>query len=98
MSQETAVPATIDLSKYIDTKYFGERPHIRGRRIPVAAVANGAQMQQWSIYQIMDEFDLSEAEVLAALLYYQEYQTVIDQQEAIYQTELNEMYRLYGKD
>lgn len=75
-------PASVDLSKYIETRYFGERPHIRGRRIPVATVAYNAQTNGWSIAGTAENFGLNEAEVLAALLYYQEHQMRIDAQEA----------------
>ena len=36
MSEQIPVPATVDLSKYIETRFFGERPHIRGRRLLVS--------------------------------------------------------------
>lgn len=68
MTHEFVAP--VDLSKYIDTKFFGERPHIRGRRIPVATIVNGARVYGWDAKRLMDEFDLSESQVLAALLYY----------------------------
>ncbi len=44
------------------------------------------------------EFTLSESEVLAALLYYNEHRALIDAQEAAYQAELDEAYRLYGSN
>jgi hypothetical protein len=36
------VPAITDLSKYIEARWFGERPHIRGRRVPLAMIAPDA--------------------------------------------------------
>lgn len=29
----------LDLSKYVEVRIFGERPHVRGRRIPIATIA-----------------------------------------------------------
>jgi uncharacterized protein (DUF433 family) len=89
------VPTKIDLSKYIETRIFGERPHIRGRRIPVATVAHSAQSQPWNVAELAYQFTLSEAEVLAALLYYEENKDVIEAQETAYQAELDEAQRRY---
>jgi uncharacterized protein (DUF433 family) len=89
-------PATVDLTKYIERRLFGERPHIRGRRIPVATVAYNAHTHRWSVAEVAHNFGLSEAEVLAALLYYAENQDEIDAQEAAYQAALDEDYRRYG--
>ncbi|MDX1990782.1 MAG: DUF433 domain-containing protein [bacterium] len=91
MSQETAVPATIDLSKYIDRKYFGERPHIRGRRVWVTMIAANAPRLSWNIQELADEFTLSEEQVLAALLYYREHQQELDAQDAEEQRLWDEM-------
>ena len=92
------IPATVDLAKYIDTRMFGDRPHVWGRRIPVATLAHSAQSQQWGISNLAEQFALSEAEVLAALLYYEEHKTSIEAQEAVYQVELDNLHRLYGTD
>lgn len=43
------------------------------------------------------EFTLTEAEVLAALLYYAEHQTAIDAQEAAYQAELEAAQRRFDE-
>ncbi|MBN1966547.1 MAG: DUF433 domain-containing protein [Anaerolineae bacterium] len=86
-------PDTVDLSKYIEVRIFGERPHIRGRRIPVATVAHSAASQGWGVAELAYQFTLSEAEVLAALLYYQEHEAMIEAQEAAYQAELDAAQR-----
>lgn len=86
----------LDLSKYIEVRLFGERPHIRGRRIPVAAVAYNFNEHRWTIAETADNFGLSESEVLTALLFYEENQVMIDAQEAEEQKLMDEMYRLYG--
>ncbi len=87
---------TIDLSKYIETRIFGARPHIRQRRIPVALIAHSARSQAWDVTELAYQFTLSEAEVLAALLYYEQHEAEIEAQEAAYQAELDEAYRLHG--
>jgi uncharacterized protein (DUF433 family) len=86
----------VDLSKYIETRYFEERPHVRGRRVPVALIAYSARSQKWDVAELAHQFTLSQAEVLAALLYYEEHQAEIDAQEAAEQAKLDEMHRLYG--
>ncbi|ETX00786.1 MAG: hypothetical protein ETSY1_09915 [Candidatus Entotheonella factor] len=91
-------PMTIDLAKYIESSTFGDRPHIRGRRIPVATIAHSASSQQWGVSELAYQFSLSEAEVLAALLYYEEHKVAIEAQETRYQAELDRMNGLYGKD
>ncbi len=88
---------TIDLSKYIEARFFGERPHIRGRRVPVATVAYSARSEGWDVTELAHQFTLNTAQVLSALLYYEEHQAEIDAQEAAYQAELDEAYRQYGR-
>lgn len=94
---DTAVPEAIDLRKYIDTQTYMERPHIRGRRVPVATIAYSARDLGWGVATLAYEFTLSETQVLAALLYYQEHHDLIDKQENEYQSELDEAYRLGNK-
>jgi len=74
-------PVTIDLRKYIDTAFYGERPHIRGRRLPVTTVAANWEQRHLSVAELAHEFSLSEEEVLAALLYYRENQAELDAQD-----------------
>jgi len=88
----------LDLSKYIETRAFGKRPHIRGRRVPVAALAYSAHSQGWDVPRLAYEFTLSEAQVLSALLYYEEHKAEIDAQEAAYQAELDDAQRRYGEN
>ena len=76
---EQVVPTTIDLRKYIDFKHFGERPHIRGRRLLVSMVASNAQR---SIQDLAEDFSITEEQVLAALLYYHEHKSEIAAQDA----------------
>lgn len=71
----------VNLEKYIDHHFYAERPHIRGRRIPIAVIAHNARDNAWTVPQLMEEFTLSQAEVLAALLYYEEHEDGIEAQE-----------------
>jgi len=98
MTDQRQTPEQVDLSKYIETRYFGEPPHVRGHRVPVALIAYSARSQKWDAAELAYQFTLTEAEVLAALLYYQEHHSEIDHQEAIEQAEMDKMRQLYGKD
>ncbi|GAB4513617.1 MAG: hypothetical protein OHK0046_14540 [Anaerolineae bacterium] len=71
----------VDLSKYIEARLFGERPHIRDRRIPVAQVVRRKALNNLTVEETAEDFALSVAEILAALLYYEEYKALIDAQE-----------------
>ncbi|MCB9459092.1 MAG: DUF433 domain-containing protein [Anaerolineaceae bacterium] len=87
-------PETVDLTKYITLET--DRPHIRGRRIPVATIAYNARDNGWDVATLMNNFGLSQAEVLAALLYYQEHVNEIDVQEQDYQVQLDRQYEQHG--
>ncbi len=82
----------IDLSQYIETRFFGERPHVRGRRIPLWVIAHTAADNGHGISELMVDFDLSEAEVLAALLFYSEHKSIIEVQEAATDQEYRHFY------
>lgn len=90
------VPATVDLSKYIEVRLFEDRPHIRGRRVPVGLLAAFARANDWTVAETAYQLSLTEAEVLAAMLYYEEHKEEIERQEAEEQTKFEEMKRLYG--
>ena len=92
------IPQVVDLSKYIETRMMEERPHIRGRRVPVSFVAVGAEVHRWNIQELAYEFTLSEEQVLAALLYYREHKAEIDAQDVEEQRLFDEMHRLHGKE
>lgn len=98
MTTSNPIPTTVDLRKYIDTTYYGERPHIRGRRLLVSMIAANAQDNDWSVARLAHEFSLTEEQVLAALLYYKEHRAEIDRQDAEEQALFDEMYERYGKD
>jgi uncharacterized protein (DUF433 family) len=98
MAAQETVPSTVDLRKYIDFKLYGERPHIRGRRLPVTFVSALAAHEGLTISQLAYEFTISEEEVLAALLYYREHKAELDRQDEEAQKEFDEMKRLYGNN
>lgn len=98
MTDQAQTPEKVDLSKYIERRIFGDRPHIRKRRLPVATVAYNYYTNGWSASETAYNFGATENEVLAALLYYQEHKEEIDAQEKREQELFDEMYRLYGKD
>ncbi|PJF27913.1 MAG: hypothetical protein CUN53_02290 [Phototrophicales bacterium] len=90
--------SAVDLSEYIERKYFQQRPHVRARRIPVAVIAEAAYESGWSVPVIMQEYGLSETEVLAALLYYVEHRESIDALEAAYRDIPIEKWIEHGDD
>lgn len=85
----------LNLSKYIELR--DNRPHIRGRRIPVATIAHSSQTHGWDVATLCEQFTLSRGEVLSALLYYSEYQTELEVQEADYQRQLDEAQRVFDE-
>ena len=96
MTDQAQAPATIDLSKYIEVRLMEQRPHLRGRRVPVALVAYSARSQGWDTAELAYQFSLTETEVLAALLYYQQHQREVDALEVAEQAKMDDMYRLHG--
>jgi uncharacterized protein (DUF433 family) len=98
MSDQMQVQAPVDLSKYIEVRLMEKRPHIRGRRVPVALIAYSARSEKWDAAELAYQFSINEAEALAALLYYEEHQPEIDEIEAAEQAALDEMQRLHGED
>lgn len=98
MTIAEAVPTTVDLRKYIDTTFFGERPHIRGRRVLVSTVAGHIDQNGWSIAETAHHLTLREEEVLAALLYCREHRAEIDLQDAMEQQRWDDVPNLQPYD
>ena len=90
-----SAPERVDLSKYIELR--DNRPHMRGRRLPIAFIAAAERANQLSIAELAYQFTLSEEQVLAALLYYREHRTEIDAQDQADAQHSEEMHRRYGK-
>lgn len=57
---------------------MGGKPRIAGQRVSVANIAVLHEMHKWSADKIVDEFDLTLAQVYAALAYYYDHKTEID--------------------
>jgi uncharacterized protein (DUF433 family) len=73
----------IDLSPYIEHRLFGERPHLRGRRLPVWVVAHAVLDNQGvGVPELVDAYDMTTAEGLATLLYYTQHRDEIEALEA----------------
>jgi uncharacterized protein (DUF433 family) len=73
------ISQTVDLSKYIEMR--NARPHIRGRRIPIMSLIAYQKVNHSTIEELCDDYTLSEAEVLAVLLYYRQNQEEMDRQD-----------------
>lgn len=72
-------PIAVELSKYIDETQ--DIPTIRERDIPVATIAYRALSGSWCIESLAYEFTLTDAEILAALVYYEQFRERIDAQQ-----------------
>jgi len=93
MADQAQAPEMVDLSKYIEIRLMEDRPHIRGRRVPVALIAHSARSQRWDAAELAYQFTLTEAEVLAALLYYEEHAAEIEALEADEQARMDDRYQ-----
>ncbi len=60
----------------------GGNPRIIGRRITVADIANWYIQQHRPIEELVDDFSLTHAQIHAALTYYYDHRSEIDQREA----------------
>ncbi len=88
----------VDLSKYIETRLLGDRPHVRGRRIPISVIVHTAADNGHGVADLMYDFDLNETEVLAALLYYSEHKDSTEAQEAAIPEEYSLFYDSFAGD
>ena len=86
----------VDLSKYIEMR--NDRPHIRGRKIEIAFIASAQRKSKLSVEQLCEEFSLTEAEVLAGLLYHRQNQAEIDAQDEADTKESIELHERYKRD
>lgn len=86
----------VDLSKYIEMR--NDRPNIRGRRLPIMTIINTKKVMDATVTQLCDEYTLSESEILAALLYYQEHQEELDKQDILDRQEEAELLERYARE
>ncbi len=85
----------INLSQYIETHLMGDRPHLKDQRLPVATIAHSLRDNpSLSVANLAQQFNVSETEILAVLLYYAQHQDLVDVQEKL--NELNKPYRKAG--
>lgn len=73
----------------------GGKPRIAGRRITVADVAFWHLQQGRAIDEIAQEFDLTHAQIHAALAYYYDHRAAIDQREAADETAAEQLRSQY---
>jgi uncharacterized protein (DUF433 family) len=85
----------VNLSKYIELR--DDRPHIRGRRLPVMFIAAAEEANRLSVAELAYQFTLSEEQVLAALLDYREHKAELDAQDAADAQQSQEMHQRYAK-
>lgn len=84
---------TVDVDNYIEKRFWdGKFPHIRNRRVRVAWIAEYSHDNQRSIAEIAQDIGLTEMQVAAALLYYEQHKEEID---ILEQAEYEEYKHLY---
>ncbi|MCL4255546.1 MAG: DUF433 domain-containing protein, partial [Anaerolineae bacterium] len=86
----------VDLSKYIEIR--NNRPNIRGRRIPIIFIVSAKKAHNATIDELCENYTLSHAQVLAALLYYEEHQAELDAQDEADTAESIALYERYKRD
>ena len=86
----------VDLSKYIEMR--NDRPHIRGRRLPIMIVIGTEKANNYTVEQLCYDYTLSKSQVLAVLLYYQEHQEELDRLEELDRQEEKELFDRYARD
>ncbi len=86
----------IDLSKYIEMR--NDRPHIRGRKLPIMFIVSFQKANDSSVEDLCDGYTLSQAQVLAALLYYQENKELLDKQDELDNQESLAYFERYARD
>ncbi len=86
----------VDLSKYIEMR--NDRPHIRGRRLPIMTIINTQKATNYTVDELCYDYTLSRAQVLAALLYYQEHQEEMEQLETLDKQKEEELFARYARD
>ncbi|QDT52885.1 hypothetical protein Pan44_08980 [Caulifigura coniformis] len=71
---------TTSLDRHIEStpNVLGGRPRIAGRRISVAQIASWHTKHDWPVTQIVSEFNLSPADVHAALAYFYDHREEIE--------------------
>lgn len=82
---------TINLTDYIESRFWeGQHPHIRNRRVRVSWIA--AYAHTWGISQTALDLSLTESQVAAALLYYEQHKAEIDALESAEEEAYKHLY------
>lgn len=79
MSQESYPETTLDRHISLDPDICHGKPHLAGHRIRVQDIALWHERLGLSVAEICADYNLSLAEVYAALAYYFDYKAQIDQ-------------------
>jgi uncharacterized protein (DUF433 family) len=88
----------IDFTRYIEKRRFGDRPHIRGRRLPIWVIGSAVRDNEGiGIPELMYNYDLTEAQAIAALFYYVLHEEEIECQEAAIHEEYRQFYETDGE-
>lgn len=77
----------------IDPEYCAGKPRIAGTRIPVATIAQLYLEMGETLEAIASEYNLSKAQVYAAMAYYYDHKSEIDRQTAESRAWVEEMKR-----
>jgi uncharacterized protein (DUF433 family) len=90
---KAAQDLTLNLTHYIEFKFWeGKHPHIVGRRVRVSWIAYYMRDNDWGISDLARELTLTENEVAAAVLYYEQHKDEVD---ALEQAEKEEYRHFY---
>ena len=80
-SKHTYLP-TYDRHIVVSPGVRSGKPRISGRRITVADIATWVLQQNQSVNDLVQEYNLTPAQIYAALTYYYDHRAEIDQREA----------------
>ena len=95
MQVKRKVVRTYDQHIVISPGIRAGKPRVIGRRITVADIATWHLQQNLPIHELVQEFDLTPAQVYAALTYYYDHQAEIDQREAADLAEVERLRQRY---
>jgi hypothetical protein len=95
MNDEQTQPT--DLSNYIEFRPHDERPYLRGRCL-VSIVISYLIQDKFNLQQVKNELNLSNAQIAAALLYYEEHKAEVDAAEQAFHDQFDANYETYRKN
>jgi hypothetical protein len=95
MNDEQTQPT--DLSNYIEFRPPDERPYLRGRCL-VSIVIGYLLKEKFNLEQVKNKLNLSNAQIAAALLYYEEHKAEVDATEQAFRDQFDANYVAYRKN